>query len=205
MKKRKQIASAILFSASLLLFAGTASAHVTVWPKETKADSYERYTIRVPNEKDNPTTKVRVEFPPGTSIGNVLPVPGWTYEFEKDSEGRFKAITWTATAGGIKPNEFVEFGLSGKNPKDPGTLSWKSYQTYSDNSVVEWTGAPDSKTPAPVVTVSADTKAGDQQQQENAAAPGAKTESSTSGNTWPYVLSSAALLLSLVSLFRKKT
>ncbi|MFC4769295.1 YcnI family protein [Effusibacillus consociatus] len=207
----KKMLSAVIVTSTLLAFAGTASAHVTVWPKESQADSYQRYTVRVPVEKDLNTTKVRLEFPQGVKVSTVMPVPGWNYEFEKDSEGRFTAITWTATDGGIKPNEFMEFGISGKNPKEPGNLAWKAYQTYADGSVVEWTGEPESKTPAPVVTLKEATKKDDPHGEKKESAAGQNKEATTDGtasasssNTWALILSGAALLVALISLFRKK-
>ncbi|NGQ93613.1 YcnI family protein [Brevibacillus sp. SYP-B805] len=214
MKWNKWI-STLAVAGTVLAFAGTASAHVTVWPKETKASAYERYTIRVPVEKESNTVKVRLEFPEGVKVGTVLPVPGWTYAWENDADGRFKAITWTATDGGIKPHEFMEFGLSAKNPGEPGTLSWKAYQTYADGTVVEWTGADGSDTPAPTVVVKEGTQAegdhadankaaGNQEAGQSAAAPAEQGDSAASGNTWPLVLSGLALLVSVISLFRKK-
>ncbi|CAJ1002389.1 DUF1775 domain-containing protein [Brevibacillus aydinogluensis] len=210
-------ASSLAVAGALLTFAGTASAHVTVWPKETKANSYERYTVRVPVEKDSNTIKVRLEFPAGVKVGTVLPAPGWTYEWEKDADGRFKAITWTATADGIKPHEFMEFGLSAKNPAEPGTLTWNATQTYADGTVVEWTGAAGSDTPAPTVAVKEAAQTADDHADEHkaagnsgnneagqAAAPAAQNSSSSTGSTLPLVLSGLALLISVISLFRKK-
>jgi MYXO-CTERM domain-containing protein len=77
-------------------------------------------------------------------------VPGWQYEFEKDS-GLIKAITWSG--GKIKPEEFQEFAFQAKTPKDTGEFAWKAYQTYEDGSVVEWTGPPDAEEPASVVRI----------------------------------------------------
>ncbi|GAX91954.1 YcnI family protein [Effusibacillus lacus] len=215
----QKTAAILVLGASVLVWSGTASAHVTVWPKESKSDSYERYTIRVPVEKETNTTKVRIEFPQGVKVGTVLPVPGWSYEFEKSGDGQFTAITWTATAGGIKPHEFMEFGISAKNPKEAGTLIWKSYQTYADGSVVEWTGAPDAKTPAPTVTLKEAEKDTDSHGSHNDNSQDTKKEtvpqpkheagkengaSATNSNLGPWFLSGAALLLSLIGLFRKK-
>ncbi|WP_018132291.1 YcnI family copper-binding membrane protein [Effusibacillus pohliae] len=205
----KKWMGSLAVAGTLLALTGTASAHVTVWPKETTTGAYEKYTVRVPVEKDINTTKVRVEFPQGVSVSTVQPTPGWNYEFEKDADGRFKAITWTSTAGGLKPHEFTEFSFVAKNPKDPGTFAWKAYQTYADGSVVEWTGAPDSKTPASVTTVKQGAAQGDQhdekQDEHNHAAPAPDTTASAkTGNTLPLVVSGAALLISLISLFRKK-
>jgi uncharacterized protein YcnI len=58
----------LLLAACLLLStAGVAWAHVTVQPEEVPADDYEVLTVRVPTEKDIPTTGVRVEVPEGFS------------------------------------------------------------------------------------------------------------------------------------------
>ena len=91
-----------------------------------------------------------MEVPEGFTVTGVQPVPGWQYEFEKD-QGLIKAITWSG--GQIRPEEFQEFSLQAKTPKDTGDYSWKAYQTYEDGSVVEWTGPPDAEEPASVVRI----------------------------------------------------
>jgi uncharacterized protein YcnI len=213
--KMKSLTSAMITAVALTLLAGTASAHVTVWPKETKTGAYEKYTVRVPVEKDINTTKVRVEIPDGMKVSTVKPEPGWSYEFEKDSEGRNVAITWTAQNGGIKPHEFMEFSFVGANPKEAGagTLVFKAYQTYADNTIVEWTGDTSSKTPASVTTLKQaadgeDHHGGqdDKAAQSERAAEHDQAEAASGGsNTWPLLLSGGALLISLISLFRKRS
>lgn len=221
----KKALSAITLVAALALLSGTASAHVSVYPKESTAGSYEKYTVRVPVEKDINTTKVRIEFPQGVKVGTVMPIAGWTYEWEQDADGRNTALTWTATAGGIKAHEFTEFAFSGKNPDDASELAWKAYQTYADGTVVEWTGDKESKTPASVTALKPKAAGDDhhgggdttketaeepkkeetthatETQTQTAAAPEA---TATSGNTLPLVLSGLAVLLAAVSFFRKK-
>jgi uncharacterized protein YcnI len=159
----------VLVAMVVLLTAAVASAHVTVWPKVSAANGFERYTIRVPNEKDNPTVKVRVELPAGTTFSGVLPVPGWSYATEKDASGKVIAVVWSA--GQIKPGEFMEFGVSVRNPKDAGTVFWKAYQTYGDGTVVEWTGAAGADTPAPTVTLSAAAATGEAGHGDTATTP----------------------------------
>lgn len=196
--KMKKWLSSMLLAGAVLTLATSAQAHVSVYPKETTTGAYEKYTVRVPVEKDVNTTKVRLEFPAGVKVNTVQPVPGWNYEFEKDKDGRNTGLIWTAANGGIKAHEFMEFAFVGANPKEEGTLAWKAYQTYADGEVVEWTGEEDSKTPASVTTIKAG--AGEAGHDQGQAASGA----STGGNTLPLILSGLALLLSIVSLFRKK-
>jgi len=200
--------SSVLVAGAVLTLATAAQAHVNVYPKETATGAYEKYTVRVPVEKDVNTTKVKLEFPAGVKVSTVQPIPGWSYEFEKDKDGRNTALVWTATDGGIKAHEFMEFAFVGANPKEEGSLAWKAYQTYADGEVVEWTGDKDSKTPASVTTVKVGVgEAGHDQgeAQTPAAAPAQETASSAgSSNTLPLVLSGLALLISIVGLFRKK-
>jgi uncharacterized protein YcnI len=209
----KKWANALIVATAITSLVGTASAHVTVWPKQTTTGAYEKYTVRVPVEKKVNTTKVKVVFPAGVKVNTVEPVAGWDYAFEKDSAGNTTALDWTATAGGIKPNEFMEFSFVGANPKTPGTIAWKAYQTYADGSTVEWTGAPGSDTPASVTTITAGGTTDDHHvdnttttapQQQTAAGQQNTTQTTTSSNTVPYILSGAALLLALISLFRKR-
>ncbi|MCM3080444.1 MULTISPECIES: YcnI family protein [Brevibacillus] len=200
--------SSLLVAGAILTLSSAAQAHVNVYPKETTTGAYEKYTVRVPVEKDVNTVKVKLEFPSGVKVSTVQPVPGWSYEFEKDAEGRNTALIWTATDGGIKAHEFMEFAFVGANPKEAGEVAWKAYQTYTDGEVVEWTGEQDSKTPASVTTIKEGAGAGDGHGHSHGAetaAPAAGSEGTGSdGNSLPLVLSGLALLLSIISFFRKK-
>jgi uncharacterized protein YcnI len=204
MKKTKWMTS-MLLAGAILTLASAAQAHVNVYPKETTTGAYEKYTVRVPVEKDVNTTKVKLEFPAGVKVSSVQPVPGWNYEFEKDSEGRNTALTWTATGEGIKAHEFMEFSFVGANPKEEGELAWKAYQTYTNGEVVEWTGAQDSKTPASVTTIKAGAAEGDGHDAAAATPTAENAGTSSSSSSMPLILSGLALLISIISLFRKKS
>jgi|HigsolmetaAR206D_1030411.scaffolds.fasta_scaffold01043_9 uncharacterized protein YcnI len=145
---------AVLTLAASLAAAGTASAHVTVLPAETKQGAYEVFTVRVPTEKEAATVKLEVRFPEGITVSRVQPVPGWTYAFAANGDGSYTGITWTAVDGGLKEGEFGEFRLQGQVDEDAGSsLAWKAYQTYADGSVVEWVGGAGTDEPAPVTKV----------------------------------------------------
>lgn len=141
----------LLLAACLLL--GTASvawAHVRVLPEEVPADSFEVFTVRVPTEKEVPTTEVRVEVPEGFTVSRVEPVPGWDYELEEEA-GVVSVITWSG--GEIGATEFQQFDIQGETSAEPGEYPWNAYQTYEDGEVVEWTGPEDSEEEASVVRV----------------------------------------------------
>lgn len=156
--------AASLIAGSLLaiaLFAGTANAHVTVWPKEANPGAYEKFTVRVPSEKeDTPTVKIEVHIPEGVNISRVEPKPGWTYALTRDAEEHVTSIVWTAEGQGLLATEFTEFYVSGRIADDAEALIWKADQHYGDGSVVEWAGAEDSDQPASVTAIVPSASAG---------------------------------------------
>jgi uncharacterized protein YcnI len=145
----------IVFLSTILLLVVTsvASAHVRVLPEEVPADTFEVFTVRVPTEKDIPTTGVRVEVPEGFTISRLEPVPGWDYELEEEA-GVVSAITWSG--GEIGATEFQQFDVQGQTPEETGEYPWRAFQTYEDGSVVEWIGPEDSEEPASVIRVTGD-------------------------------------------------
>jgi uncharacterized protein YcnI len=147
-----------IISLALLLtfaFGGLASAHVTVQPQEVPANSYQVFTLRVPSEKEVATTQVKVEVPAGVDVSRFEPKPDWTYELEKNADGKITAVTWKTTGAGIGATEFGQFNFQGKVSADAKELVWKAHQTYSDGSVVDWSGPADADKPASVTTVTA--------------------------------------------------
>jgi uncharacterized protein YcnI len=173
---------------SMILFAGIASAHVVVYPQATTQGSYEKFTVRVPTEKDVPTVKVEVKVPDNVDVSRVEPIPGWKYQFTKDPSGKINSITWTASGDGLSSTEFGEFNMQGKVSDQADSLVWKAYQTYKDGSVVEWVGAKDSDKPASVTVV------------KPKSASGTETQQTGSSSSLPLYLSIAALVVGVLSL-----
>ncbi|TVY11848.1 YcnI family copper-binding membrane protein [Paenibacillus cremeus] len=203
----------ILLTLGLLLSmlgAGMASAHVSVLPKETTQGASEKFTVRVPSEKDSPTVKVEVKFAVDTvNVSRFEPKPGWKYELAKDASGKITGVTWTTTGDGIGPTEFAEFNFQGKVADTAKAISWKAYQTYKDGSVVEWVGAEGSDKPASVTKVNPKPAgtATDSHGNTTTAAPAAAPAGASTSAT-PLYLSIAAVILGalslVVSLTRKK-
>ncbi|WP_240632998.1 YcnI family protein [Paenibacillus montanisoli] len=159
MKRSKKWSVLGISLLSMVLFAGIASAHVTVLPKQAAQNSNEVFTVRVPSEKENATTKsIKVKIPDGVKVSRVEPKAGWKHELETNAETKaIVSVTWTAEGEGLAKTEFTEFRLSGKISADAKQLVWKAYQTYSDNSLVEWVGGDGADYPAAVTTVTAGT------------------------------------------------
>jgi len=205
MKKISKWSISILAAFFVMLLASPASAHVTVQPSESQTGAYEKYTVRVPVEKESNTTELTLEVPNGVTLVSVLPMDNWDYKLNKNKDGIVISVVWTAKKGGIGPNEFEEFSFIGANPDKAGEVSWKALQKYNDNSVVKWVGAPDAEEPASVTKIAKGEAAAD----HGHASTEAKTESDkTESNTmnWlPIALSAIALIVAVIGLFRKRT
>ena len=74
---RRVAASASFAVACIALHAAPALAHVTVWPRTAAPGGYERYVVRVPNEKNTATTRVEIHFPAEVRISSFQDVAGW--------------------------------------------------------------------------------------------------------------------------------
>lgn len=135
---------ALLVLAGILVAPSIVFAHAVVFPKTSKPGAYEKYVLRVPNERDVPTVKVELHFPEGLRVVSFSDVAGWKLQVLTDSAQRVTGATWT----GVLPKErFVEFPFVAVNPQDSTSLTWPTYQTYEGGERVEWTGPDSSKTP----------------------------------------------------------
>ena len=145
MRRRFLLGTILAIVPSALLFA-----HITIWPKESAPGARERYTMRVPNEKQVATVRIEGEFPAELNVYDFEFKPGWKIDFKKDDKGKITGATWT---GKIVPYEFVEFGMLGLNPKEGASLTWKFVQFYEDGMKEEFTGPVGSRYPSPVVSL----------------------------------------------------
>lgn len=136
--------------AAVLVLASTAFAHIRIYPTESTLGAREKYTMRVPNEKQVECVRVEGEFPPEVTIYDFEFKPGWKIEFKKDEKGKIVGAVWT---GKMAPYEFVEFGMLGINPKEGASLVWKFVQYYDDGSKEEFIGPVGSRLPSPVTTL----------------------------------------------------
>ena len=154
-----------------------AIAHAVVFPKASTTGAYERYSIRVPNEKKVTTTRVEIQFPADVRVSSFEDVPGWQLEVTRDSAQRIIGAVWTGT---LSPERFAEFPFVAANPKTATEIHWPIFQTYADGERVEWTGPVGSKRPASTTTIAA------------------ASTSSTGGS--PQWMSGTALALAVVAL-----
>ncbi|MDF0371158.1 MULTISPECIES: YcnI family copper-binding membrane protein [Streptomyces] len=164
-------------ASTVLLLAGTASAHVSVQPQgEAAKGGYATVNFKVPNERDDASTvKLEVNFPTDHPLASVSPQPvaGWKIDVTRSKLAKplevhgkkideaVSKVTWTADSKGIEPGFFQQFPLSvGQLPEDTDQMVFKALQTYSNKEVVRWIeepaeGGEEPESPAPVLALSA--------------------------------------------------
>lgn len=131
--------------AAVVVGGSIVSAHVTVWPQESRPGAGERYTVRVPTEGKVTTTSIELEVPADVLVSGVLVGAGYTYEVRREND-RIIAITWKQD---IKPAEYGEFVFFARNPK-AAQIAWKVHQRYADGTSADWVGVEGDRRPASV-------------------------------------------------------
>jgi uncharacterized protein YcnI len=140
----RHMARGVLILLGILVAPSLVFAHAVVFPKTTAPGAYEKYVLRVPNERDVSTIKVEIRFPEALRVVSFGDVPGWKLQVLADSTQRITGAVWT----GVLPKEhFVEFPFIAVNPKDSTSVTWPTYQTYEGGERVEWVGSDSSYTP----------------------------------------------------------
>jgi uncharacterized protein YcnI len=129
----------------VLLAAPVVFGHIRIYPVQSTFGAREKYTMRVPNERQSATIRIEGVFPEGLEVYDFEFKPGWKIDFKKDASGKIVGAFWN---GRIEPYEFVEFGMLAINPKGGDAhLLWKFYQYYEDGFKEEFTAPPDAKMP----------------------------------------------------------
>lgn len=147
---KKRLVASLASIALVLVVPALVFGHAVVFPKTSTPGAYERYILRVPNEKTTATTRVEIHFPADVRVTAFEDVAGWQLEVLTDSAKRTIGAVWTGT---LPPGRFIEFPFMAANPKVATKLVWPTYQTYADGVKVEWTGDEGSKTPASSTTI----------------------------------------------------
>jgi uncharacterized protein YcnI len=134
------------------VLTATAYGHAEISPPVALTKAGQLFTLAVPTERENvTTTKVELTPPNGFSIDSFVPSPGWTRDVKSTGSGEETVVQNVTWSGGSVPSEedaLFQFVASADSAK---TYSFKVRQTYSDGTVVDWTGPESSDTPAPTV------------------------------------------------------
>ncbi len=90
-------------------------------------------------------------MPQGFSIDSFVPSPGWKRVEQSTGSGENTVIQKVAWTGGKVPTEEDALFQFLGEPSKSGTYTFTVQQTYSDGSIVNWTGSESSEDPAPTI------------------------------------------------------
>jgi uncharacterized protein YcnI len=136
-----------------LVLPAIASAHARVSPPVSVANKLQLYSLAVPTEKSGlTTTKIVLTVPDGFGIDSFAPPPpGWQQSVQQSGSGNNAVITKVTWTGGKTPtgeDSLFQFLAQGALSK---TYTFQVEQTYSDGSIVNWSGPESSDHPAPTI------------------------------------------------------
>jgi len=140
---KHRIALGALVAVAALATAAAASAHAIVSPAVALDEKLQQFTLSVPTEKEKlTTTEIELTVPAGFAIDSFEPSPGW----RRTTHG--STITWSG--GRVPTDEDAVFRFNASTG-GARTYVFDVRQTYSDGSVVEWSGPESSDAPAPSI------------------------------------------------------
>jgi uncharacterized protein YcnI len=135
-----------------LVVAAAASAHARISPAVSLSNQLQLYSLAVPTEKEGATTsQVVLTVPKDFSIDSFVPSPEWKRVEQSTGSGEntvIQKVTWTG--GKVPTEEDALFQFLGE-PSRSGAFTFTVQQTYSDGSIVNWSGSESSEDPAPTI------------------------------------------------------
>jgi uncharacterized protein YcnI len=142
----------VAVAAVALAAAASASAHAHISPPVALTKEGQLFTLDVPTEKEGAeTTKIVLTVPSGFSIDSFVDAPGWKRQVQSTGSGEeavIQSVTWSG--GSVPTGEVSHFAFLGRTDASK-TYAFSVEQSYSDGSVVNWSGSESSDTPAPTV------------------------------------------------------
>lgn len=138
---------------AMLVLPAIASAHARVSPAVSLSGKLQLYSLAIPTEKAGLTTsKIVLTVPSGFGIDSFAPPPaGWHQRTKSTGSGEdavVEQVTWT---GGHTPTGEDSLFQFLAQPAKSGTYTFQVEQTYSDGSIVNWSGSESSEAPAPTI------------------------------------------------------
>jgi uncharacterized protein YcnI len=144
----------LILAAVLLAVPAVAGAHAEISPKVSLSGQLQLYSLAVPTEKSGATTTgVVLTVPSGFSIDSFVPAPGWHRVLQQSGSGDnavIQKVTWT---GGHTPTGEDSLFQFLAQPASTSTYTFTVQQTYSDGSLVDWSGPETADAPAPRIDV----------------------------------------------------
>jgi uncharacterized protein YcnI len=149
----RSVLVATLAGSTALLLAATASAHARVSPPVSVAGKLQLYSLAVPTEKSGlTTTRLVMTVPAGFGIDSfVPPSPPWRVQLAQSGSGDTAVVTKvTLTGGNTSTGQDTLFQFLAQ-PASAKKYTFGVEQTYSDGSIVNWSGPESSEAPAPTI------------------------------------------------------
>jgi uncharacterized protein YcnI len=139
----------------MLLLPAVAAAHARVSPAVSVSGKLQLYSLAVPTETSGRTTsKVVMTVPSGFGIDSFAPPPaGWHQQVQQTGSGDSAVITKVTWSGGNTPTGEDSLFQFLAQPASTGTYTFQVQQTYSDGSIVNWSGPETSDAPSPTIDV----------------------------------------------------
>jgi uncharacterized protein YcnI len=144
---------AVLAGTTASMLAATASAHARVSPPVSVAGKLQLYSLAVPTEKSGlTTTRLVMTVPAGFGIDSfVPPAPPWRVQTAQTGSGEDAVVTKVTLTGGNTPTGQDTLFQFLAQPASAKTYTFEVEQTYSDGSIVNWSGPESSEAPAPTI------------------------------------------------------
>jgi uncharacterized protein YcnI len=110
------------------------------------------YSLAVPTEKEKLTTrKIVLTVPSGFGIDSFVPAPGWRQQVQSTGSGEEAVVQKVTWSGGNVPTGQDSLFQFLAQPASSSKYTFQVEQTYSDGSIVNWSGSESSDTPAPTI------------------------------------------------------
>jgi uncharacterized protein YcnI len=150
---RRPVLTFSIAIAIALIAPALASAHARVSPAVSLSGKLQLYSLAVPTEKSNLTTsKIVMTVPDGFGIDSFAPPPpGWQQSIQQTGSGDSAVITKVTWTGGKTPTGEDSLFQFLAQPASSKTYTFQVEQTYSDGSIVNWSGPESSAAPAPTI------------------------------------------------------
>jgi uncharacterized protein YcnI len=159
MIQMSKLGSIVVLSLLVLVLVVPLFGHVSVNPRTTEAGIHHKiFYIRAPVEKEIPVVEIGVEVSEewrqnGGDLNSFQDIPGMDLHVDFDDDGKVERVWWTGEGAVVET--FQMFYVSMNVPEKAGVYPFKSWQKYTDGSVVWWNEprGEDVANPYPVVTV----------------------------------------------------
>jgi uncharacterized protein YcnI len=138
-----------------LIVPAVAAAHARVSPAVSVSGKLQLYSLAVPTEKSGLTTsQIVMTVPSGFGIDSFAPPPpGWKMQVAQIGSGNGATITKVTWTGGHTPTGEDSLFQFLAQPASAHSYTFPVQQTYSDGSIVNWSGPESAAAPAPTIDV----------------------------------------------------